>query len=54
LSNGKIKAPGGDYETIVLSGVKYLPLPTLQKLVSLANQGATIIFHDGIPSMVPD
>lgn len=53
FTNGKIKAPGGDYETIVLSGVKYLPLTTLQKLVSLANQGATIIFHDGIPSMVP-
>jgi len=51
--NGKIKAPGGDYETIVLSGVKYLPLTTLQKLVSLAKQGATIIFHEGIPSMVP-
>ena len=51
--NGKIKAPGGDYETIVLSGVKYFPLTTLQKLVSLANQGATIIFQDGIPSMVP-
>lgn len=53
FANGKIKAPGGDYETIVLSGVKFLPLITLQKLVALANQGATIIFHDGIPSMVP-
>ncbi len=51
--NGKIKAPGGNYETIVLSGVKYLPLTTLQKLVALSKQGATIIFHDGIPSMVP-
>lgn len=53
FANGKIKAPGGDYETIVLSGVKYLPLTTLQKLVTLANLGATIIFHDGVPSMVP-
>jgi len=53
FSNGKIKAPGGDYETIVLSGVKYLPLQTLEKLVSLAKQGATIILHDGIPLMVP-
>ena len=53
VGRGKIKTPGGDYETIVLSGVKYLPLTTLQKLVSLANMGATIIFHDGIPSMVP-
>jgi hypothetical protein len=50
---GKIEAPGGDYETIVISGVKYLPLPTLEKLVSLAKQGCTIIFHDGVPSMVP-
>ncbi|HEX6848290.1 MAG TPA: glycosyl hydrolase [Chitinophagaceae bacterium] len=49
----KIKAPGGSYETIVLSGVKYLPLQTMEKLVSLAKQGATIIFHDGLPSMVP-
>ena len=51
--NGKIKAPGGEYQTIVLSGVKYLPLPTLHKLISLANEGAAIIFHDGLPSTVP-
>src|SRR5688572_9634396 len=51
--NGKIKAPGGDYQTIVLSGVKYLPLQTLQKLVALVNQGASVIFYKGIPKMVP-
>ena len=51
--DGKIKAPGGDYQTIVLSGVKYLPLPTLQKLVALVNQGASVIFQDGVPKMVP-
>ena len=51
--NGKIKARGGHYQTIVLSGVKYLPLATLQKLVTLANQGAAIIFHEAIPSTVP-
>jgi len=51
--NGKIKAPGSNYETIVLSGVKYLPLSTLQKLVTLAKEGANIIFHNGIPSLVP-
>ena len=51
--NGKIKAAGGEYQTIVLSGVKYLPLSTLQKLISLSNQGAAIIFHDGVPSTVP-
>src|SRR6185503_8077609 len=51
--NGKIKAPGGEYQTIVLSGVKSLPLNTLQKLIALANEGAAIIFHDGIPASVP-
>ena len=50
---GKIKAPGGEYQTIVLSGIKYLPLNTLKKLVELAKQGAAIILHDGIPSTVP-
>lgn len=53
VGRGKIKAPGGDYQTIVLSGVKYLPLNTLQKIVELAKQGASIIFYDGIPSTVP-
>ena len=53
FSNGKIKSPGGEYQTIVLSGVKHLPLNTLQKLLALANEGAGIIFHDGIPSLVP-
>lgn len=51
--NGKIKALGGNYQTIVLSGVKYLPLATLQKLVALTKAGAQIIFHDGVPKMVP-
>ncbi len=53
FAGGKIKAQGGNYQTIVLSGVKYLPLATLQKLVALSKQGAQIIFHDGIPKMVP-
>lgn len=51
--NNKIKTPGGEYEAIVLSGVKYLPLQTLQKLVALSAQGATVIFHNGIPLTVP-
>jgi hypothetical protein len=53
VGRGKIKAPGGEYQTIVLSGVKYLPLATLQKLVSLAKAGANIVIHDDVPKMVP-
>ena len=51
--NGKIKAPGGDYQTIVLSGVKFLPLSTLKKLMALVNAGASIVFHESLPSTVP-
>ncbi|MBK8951837.1 MAG: glycoside hydrolase family 2 protein [Chitinophagaceae bacterium] len=51
--NKKIKAPGGEYEAIVLSGVKFLPLQTLKKLLTLSEDGANIIFHDGLPSTVP-
>lgn len=51
--NNRIITPGGEYEAIVMSGVKYLPLQTLQKLVALSAQGATIIFHNGIPVTVP-
>lgn len=53
MVNGKIIAPGGAYQAIVLSGVKYLPLATLQKSVALANAGANIIFLDGAPQTVP-
>lgn len=51
--NGKIKAPGGEYACLLFSGVKYIPMPTLKKILSLAQQGATIIFQDGMPSKVP-
>ena len=52
-TNGKIKAPGGEYGCLLISGVQYMPIATLKKLLQLAAQGATIIFEDGMPSKVP-
>lgn len=53
-NNGSIlKAPGGKYKTIVLANAKYLPLPTLQKLMALAKNGATIIVYKNLPADVP-
>jgi hypothetical protein len=46
-------APGGKYRTIVLANTKYLPLPTLQKLVALAKSGARIIVYKNLPQGVP-
>ncbi len=51
--DGELVTPGGNFQTMVFSGVQYLPLSTLQKLDSLIRQGAKIIFHGRIPDKVP-
>jgi hypothetical protein len=50
---GKIIAPGGNYQTLLLSEPKLIPIQTLIKLLELAENGATIIFHKTIPTDVP-
>ena len=42
-----------NYKTILLSDVKIIPLTTLKKLKVLAEGGATVIFHQHLPSDVP-
>jgi hypothetical protein len=44
---------GGNYKTIVLSEVKYIPIETFRKLLRSAEQGANIIFYKNIPLDVP-
>jgi hypothetical protein len=44
---------GGNYKTIVLSDVKYIPLDIFQKLIRLAEQGANIVFYKHLPADVP-
>jgi hypothetical protein len=44
---------GNTYKTILIPAIHYLPLETLQKLVSLAQQGATILVHQALPDDVP-
>jgi hypothetical protein len=51
--DGKIVMPGGSYRVIVLPKCNFMPLPTMQKLVELARDGATIIVKDGLPGDVP-
>lgn len=53
-ANGSLlQTPGGNYRTIVLANAKYLPLPTLQKLVALAKAGARIVVYRNMPAGVP-
>jgi hypothetical protein len=53
-SEVRILSPGDvTYKTVIVPECKFIPLETFQKLVDLAQQGATIILHNSIPSDVP-
>ncbi|HEX3359284.1 MAG TPA: glycosyl hydrolase [Tepidisphaeraceae bacterium] len=41
------------YKAIVIPPTKNIPLPTLEKLISLAQSGATVIFQDALPTDIP-
>ncbi len=51
--NGKLRTGGAGYQTIVVSNVQFLPLPTLQQLLQLARNGATVVFYKSLPKDVP-
>lgn len=50
-TNG-IKAAGGHYQTILLSAVRYMPEETLQKILKLVREGATVLVYDHLPESV--
>jgi hypothetical protein len=50
---GHIQMPGGNYEIIVVPECKLMPLTTLKKLLTLAENGATVIFENHLPADVP-
>ncbi|HVS52487.1 MAG TPA: glycosyl hydrolase [Opitutaceae bacterium] len=52
-ANGGLKTPGAAYRAIVVPKTEHLPLPTLQRLLALANDGATVLFLDALPADVP-
>ncbi|MFD2162129.1 glycosyl hydrolase [Paradesertivirga mongoliensis] len=52
-ANGSIQTGGLNYKTIVVPQTKHIPLATIQKLISLARDGATVIFYKGTPADVP-
>ena len=53
VSGNGIKVPGGNYRVVIVPQCEFMPLPTLEKLFSLANSGATVIFSGGLPKDVP-
>ncbi len=53
VAGNEIKMPGGNYRVVVVPPCEFMPLPTLEKLVALAQSGATVIFSGGLPKDVP-
>ncbi len=51
--NGKITLEGGSYQTILIPECHYMPEKTWDKLLGLAESGATILFDNKLPTSVP-
>ena len=53
VAGNKIISGGNKYQTILLPANKLIPAESMEKLVALAKNGATIIFYKGLPTDVP-
>jgi hypothetical protein len=50
VSEGKLITEGeSSYQTLILPGSKFIPLETFNKIINLADKGATIIFLGNLP-----
>lgn len=53
VENGLLKTPGASYKAIIVPNINYIPVGSLEKLLQLAREGATLIFTDQLPKDVP-
>lgn len=52
VSGGKLVATGSTYKVLVVPACNYMPLTTIERLLQLGKQGATIIFENNLPKEV--
>ncbi|MCR5393879.1 MAG: glycosyl hydrolase family 2 [Bacteroidales bacterium] len=53
-ADGSIVTSGGTrYKALILPGVLFMKPETMQHIIDLANQGATVMFVGGVPTQVP-
>lgn len=50
---GKLLTGGNSYQTMLVPNAQLMPLSTLQQLLKLAQQGATVVFAEKLPNGVP-
>ena len=48
-----IMAGGNEYRTVVVPAVDQMPIATLERLLSLAEAGVSVVFHEQLPRDVP-
>lgn len=53
VENGALQTPGGAYRTVLIPRTEHMSVATLQRLLALANDGATILVHEALPADVP-
>ena len=53
VNNGDPTTGGTSYQTIVIPETRFMPLTTFKKLIALAEEGATVIFHKELPAGMP-
>ena len=53
FDNGMLQSRGASYKTLVLPECSFIPVRTFEKLIELAEKGATIIIHKNLPADVP-
>lgn len=53
-NDGKgLKVPGGKYQALLVPKTGKIPVPTLKRILDLAEGGATVVFMDELPKDVP-
>ena len=53
MSGGRLHSRGGDYRVVVVPRTEHMPPATLERLLTLAGAGATVIFVEQLPADVP-
>ncbi len=53
ITDGQLKTPGASYRILLIPPVDRMPLETLHQILSLAENGATVVFQGHLPADVP-
>lgn len=53
VDKGDLKTEGSKYKTLIIPKCEFMPIETLQAIYKLADEGARVIFLEGLPESVP-